>query len=172
MNHLLALSRWAVPALLLLIPLLSLLRRLSLYHLFIAGAKEGLRTGINLAPYLVAMLVAVGLFRATGGIKLLTRLLAPVLRPFGLPAELIPLALVRPLSGSGALGILADLLASHGPDSALGRLASVVYGSTETTFYVLTVYLGAVGIRRPGHTWLAGLTADLVAFLTAVILLK
>ncbi|MGQ9778809.1 MAG: spore maturation protein [Bacillota bacterium] len=172
MNPLLALSRWAIPLLLLTVPLLGLLRRLPLYQTFIAGAKEGLLTGINLTPYLLAMLVAVGLFRSTGGIDLLVRALHPLLRPFGIPAEVIPLALVRPLSGSGALGVLADLFAVHGPDSPLGRLASVVYGSTETTFYVLTVYLGSVGIRRLRHTWLAGLAADLAAFITAAMLMK
>ncbi|NLG83127.1 MAG: spore maturation protein [Firmicutes bacterium] len=170
MNPLFALSRWTIPLLFLAVPLLGFLRRLPLYQSFIAGAKDGLLTGLNLTPYLLAMLVAVGLFRATGGIALLARILAPLLGPFGIPPEIVPLALVRPLSGSGALGLLADLFAVHGPDSHLGRLASVVYGSTETTFYVLTVYLGAVGVRRRRHTWLAGLAADLVAFAVAVML--
>lgn len=165
-----ALSRWAIPLLLLSVPIFGLLRRVRIYQAFVAGARDGLLTGLQITPYLLAMLVAIGLFRSTGGIELLAKILRPFAGPLGIPVEVLPLALVRPLSGSGALGLLADLFAAHGPDSPLGRIASVVYGSTETTFYVLTVYLGSVGIRRLRHTWLAGLAADLAAFAAAVII--
>ena len=166
------LSRWAIPLFLLFVPLLGLLRRVRIYQAFVAGARDGLLTGFRIAPYLLAMLAAIGLFRSSGGIDLLAGILRPLAGPLGIPAEVLPLALVRPLSGSGALGLLADLFAAHGPDSSLGRIGSVVYGSTETTFYVLTVYLGSVGIRRFRHTWLAGLAADLAAFAAAVIVAR
>jgi len=162
------LSRWALPLLLVAVPIWGLCRRVQIYQAFVAGAREGLLTGLRIAPYLLAMLVAIGVFRASGGIGLLVHALAPILRPLDIPVQVVPLGLMRPLSGSGSLGLLADLLGTHGPDSPIGFTASVVQGSTETTFYVLTIYLGAVGIRRLRHTWLAGLAADLVAFLVAV----
>ncbi|MGE5549007.1 MAG: spore maturation protein [Bacteroidota bacterium] len=161
-------SRWVLPILLAAIPLWGLWRRVGIYQVFIDGARDGIRTGLRIAPYLLAMLVAIGVFRAAGGLKLLVGALSPILGPLGIPPEVVPLGIMRPLSGSGSLGILADLLQTHGPDSRLGLTASVVQGSTETTFYVLTVYLGAAGLRRLRHTWLAGLAADLAGFLTAV----
>ncbi len=169
MSHLLhEISRWALPLLLAAIPIWGLCRRVQVYQAFAAGAKDGLLTGFRIAPYLLAMLVAIGVFRASGGINLLVRLLTPILGPLGVPSQVVPLGLLRPLSGSGSLGFLADLLAAHGPDSPVGLTASVVQGSTETTFYVLTIYLGAVSIRRLRHTWAAGLAADLVGFVVAV----
>jgi len=170
MNELLqTLSRWALPLLLLAIPLWGLCRRVEVYQAFVAGAREGFQVGLRIAPYLLAMLVAIGAFRACGGINFLAALLGPMARLLGIPPEVIPLGLLRPLSGSGSLGFLADLLAVHGPDSRLGMAASAVQGSTETTFYVLTIYLGSVGIRRMRHTWAAGLAADIVGFLVAVL---
>ncbi|MGE5550291.1 MAG: spore maturation protein [Bacteroidota bacterium] len=161
-------SRWALPCLLIAIPVWGLCRRVRVYQAFVAGARDGLMTGIRIAPYLLAMLVAIGVFRGAGGIRLLVDFISPVLRPLGVPEAVIPLGLMRPLSGSGSLGILNDLLAAHGPDSPVGLTASVIQGSTETTFYVLTIYLGSVGLLRLRHTWLAGLAADITGFLVAV----
>ncbi len=165
-------SQWALPLLLIVIPLWGLCRRVQVYQAFIEGAKEGLRTGVRIAPYLLAMLVAIGIFRAAGGLDLLVALLAPVLRPLGIHPEVLALGLMRPFSGSASLGMLADLLKTHGPDSALGLAASVVQGSTETTFYVLTVYLGAVGLTRLRHTWAVGLASDVAGFLVAVLVAR
>jgi spore maturation protein B len=173
MNHILDLvSRWAIPVLLAAIPIWGLCRRVGIYQAFVAGARDGLLTGLQITPYLLAMLVAIGVFRASGGLALWTRLFAPILGVLGIHPEIVPLGLMRPLSGSGSLGILADLLQGFGPDSHVGLTASVVQGSTETTFYVLTLYLGAVGIKRVRHTWLAGLAADIVGFITAVLAVR
>ena len=162
------LSRWVIPLLLAAIPIWGLFRRVKVYQAFVEGARDGLMTGLRIAPYLLAMLIAIGVFRASGGLAIVVKALSPLLGPLGIPVEVVPLGLMRPLSGSGSLGILADILDAHGPDSRVGLTASVVQGSTETTFYVLTVYLGVVGIHRLRHTWVAGLAADLVGFLVAV----
>lgn len=167
-----AVSQWVLPLMLLAVPVAGLCRRVHVYQAFVAGARDGLLVGLRIAPYLLAMLVAIGVFRVSGGIDLLVKALTPILRPLGIPGQILPLGLMRPLSGSGSLGILADLLREHGPDSRIGLIASIVQGSTETTFYVLTVYLGAVGIRRLRHTWAAGLTADAAAFLAAVLVAR
>ncbi|MGE5528576.1 MAG: spore maturation protein [Patescibacteria group bacterium] len=167
-----AVSRWALPLIVIAVTCWGLFRRVRVYHAFVEGAKEGLATALRIAPYLLAMLVAIGVFRAAGGINLLVRVLAPLLGPCGIPPEVVPLGILRPLSGSGSLGYLANLLESHGPDSPVGLLASIVQGSTETTFYVLTVYLGAVGLHRPGRAVWAGIAADLAGFAAAVVVTR
>jgi spore maturation protein B len=144
-------------------------QRVKVYEAFVEGAKEGFETGVRIIPYLVAILVAIGMFRASGAMEVMTSLLGVITEPVGLPAEVVPMALVRPLSGSGALAMVAELNAAHGPDSYIGYLASVLNGSTETTFYVLAVYFGAVGISRPRHAVAAGLSADLVGVVAAVV---
>ena len=166
------LSRWAVPGLFLLIPLAGWLRRVKLYEAFVQGAEQGFSTAVRIIPYLVGMMVAINVFRVSGAMELCARLLAPVLDPLGIPAEVLPLALVRPLSGGAALGVTADLIRSYGPDSFLGRLASVMQGSTDTTFYVLTVYFGSVGVTRYRYALALGLTADIVSFLAAVVVCR
>ncbi len=118
------------------------------------------------------MLIAVGMFRAAGGIDLLSRLLAPLMNALHFPTDLLPMVLVRPLSGSGSLGFFTELVKQFGPDSLISRMAGTIYGSTETTFYVLAVYFGSVAIKRTRHALLAGLTADLVSVITAVIVCK
>ncbi|MEJ5239090.1 MAG: nucleoside recognition domain-containing protein [Limisphaera sp.] len=162
------LSQLAVPFLLAWFPLYAALRRVRVYEEFVAGAREGFEVAVRIIPYLVAMLVAIGMFRAAGGVELLSRWLTPVLGWLGFPAELLPLALVRPLSGSGALGVFTELVRTHGPDSLLARMGGTLYGSTETTFYVLAVYFGAVGVQRIRHALWAGLTTDVVAMVVSV----
>lgn len=163
-----ALSAWAIPVLLAGIPLLALARRVKVYPAFVEGAREGFETAVRIIPPLVAILVALGMLRASGALDALTRLLAPLTHLAGVPASVVPLVLVRPLSGGGALGVVGDVLRAEGPDSYAGRLVSVMAGSTETTFYVLAVYMGAAGVTRYRQALAAGLIADLAGMAAAV----
>ncbi len=161
-------SLWAIPVFLLGIPLYGAIRRVKVYESFVEGAKEGFQVAVRIIPYLVAILTAVGMVRAAGAIDLLSAWLDPVLRHIGMPAEILPLAIMRPLSGSGSLGLVAELVKTHGPDSFLARLAATAYGSTETTFYVLAVYFGSVGIKKIRHALVGGLVADVVSLIASV----
>ncbi len=167
-----AFSRWLVPALFLLIPFYAWRRGVPLYSCFAEGALFGLKTALSILPPLLTMLLALHIFRDCGAFALLARLLSPLTEALGVPADLLPLALMRPLSGSGALGITAEIFAEHGPDSLIGRMASVMQGSTDTTFYVLTVYFGSVGVKNYRHALFLGLSADLVSFLSAVLICR
>jgi spore maturation protein B len=167
-----AVSVLAIPFLLSAIPLFAMLRRVKVYEEFVDGAKEGFEVAIRIIPYLVAMLVAIGMFRAAGGIDLLSKALSPFLNAVGFPPDLAPMVLVRPLSGSGSLGFFTDLVRQFGPDSLIARMAGTIYGSTETTFYVLAVYFGSVAVTRTRHAVLAGLTADLMGVIAAVIVCR
>jgi spore maturation protein SpmA len=167
-----AVSLLSIPFLLSAIPLFATLRRVKVYEEFVDGAKEGFDVAIRIIPYLVAMLVAVGMFRAAGGIDLFSRALSPVLNVIGFPTDLLPMVLVRPLSGSGSLGFFTELVKQFGPDSLIARMAGTIYGSTETTFYVLAVYFGSVAVKRTRHALLAGLTADFTSVVVAVIVCR
>jgi spore maturation protein B len=164
-----AVSAWAIPLLLAGIPLAALARRVKVYPSFVEGATEGFRTAVRIIPALVAILVALGMLRASGAMDALTRALAPFTALAGVPASFVPMFVVRPLSGGGALGVVGDVLRSEGPGSYAGRLVSVMAGSTETTFYVLAVYMGAVGITRYRQALPAALLADLAGFVAAVV---
>ncbi len=154
------LSSWLLPALMALIALAGFARRISVYDSFIAGAREGLGIAVTVLPYMLAILVAVGLFRASGALDALTQAVAPVTALVGFPAEALPMALIRPLSGSGSLAVMTETLQHYGPDSFVGFLVCVINGSSETTFYVLALYLGSIGARASRHTVLACLAAD------------
>ena len=147
----------------------GLLKKINVYDSFIEGAKEGFNIAVKIIPYLVAMLVAIGVFRASGALDLITNALSPITSKIGIPGEVLPMALIRPLSGGGASGVMNDLFTTYGPDSLIGRMASVMNGSTETTLYVLAVYFGAVGIKKSRHALPAGLIADAVGLITAVV---
>jgi spore maturation protein B len=162
----------AIPFLVAFFPLYAALRRLPVYEEFVEGAKEGFHVGVRLIPFLVAMLVAIGMFRGAGGVDLLTQALRPALDRVGFPSELLPMALMRPLSGSATLGIYAELVKTHGADSLLARMGGTLFGSTETTFYVLAIYFGAVAIRRTRHALPAGLIADAVGILASVLICR
>jgi len=138
------------------------------YEEFVEGAKEGFAVATRIMPYLVAMLAVLGILRASGVFLLLEHLLAPVLALLGFPVELLTLALMRPLSGSGAQGILNEILTNPDLTEQVKFTAAILYGSTETTFYVLTLYFGSVGVRRFRHALLAGLTADFIGMVAAV----
>jgi spore maturation protein SpmA len=158
---------WLFPLLIAALLLVGLGGRVRVYESAIAGAREGLEVAVRIVPYLVAILVAVAMFRASGALDLLIRLLDPLTSLIGIPAEVLPMALLRPLSGSGAFGVMSEILTTYGPDSFVGYLASTLQGSTETTFYVLTLYCGAAGIRDVRHALIACLTGDLAGLLGA-----
>lgn len=162
-------AAWLIPVFIFVVIVFALFRRVNIFDCFIEGAKEGFPMAIRLIPFLVGMMVAIGLFRDSGAMELLARLLHPVLGAFNVPVEILPLGLMRPISGSGALAITTELLNTHGPDSFIGRLASTMQGSTDTTLFVLTVYFGAVGIRRTRHALPVGLLADLGGFIAAIV---
>lgn len=165
-------SRWAVPLFLSFIFFFALLRGVKVYEVFVQGAAEGFQIAVKIIPYLVAMILAVSIFRQAGVNDLLAQLGKPLFTFFNIPPEILPLALMRPLSGGGALGITADLLSAYGPDSLIGRLASTMQGSSDTTFFVLAVYFGAVGIRKYRYALAVGLFADLVTFLASVYIVN
>ncbi|HWW00120.1 MAG TPA: nucleoside recognition domain-containing protein [Candidatus Acidoferrum sp.] len=167
-----AISKLSIPFLLSAFPLYAILRRVKVYEEFVEGAKEGFDVGIRIIPYLVAILVAIGMFRAAGGIALLSNLLRPLMLAVGFPPDLLPLVLMRPLSGSGTLGTFAELVKQCGPDSLVTRMGGTIYGSTETTFYVLAVYFGSVAVKRTRYAVLAGLTADFVGVVASVIVCR
>lgn len=169
MSALHALSTWAVPLLLLCVVGIGAARRVRVYESFVEGAREGFETAVRIIPFLVAMLVAISMLRASGALDLAVRALSPLTESVGLPAEVLPVALLRPLSGSGTLGLVSEVSKTHGPDSFAGLLAATMYGSTETTFYVLAVYFGAVGITRTRHAVAAGVLADLAGLAAALL---
>jgi spore maturation protein SpmA len=162
----------AIPFLVAFFPLYAALRRIAVYEEFVEGAKEGFHVGVRIIPFLVAMLVAIGMFRGAGGVDLLTQALRPALDRVGFPSELLPMALMRPLSGSATLAIFSDLVKTHGADSLLARMGGTLFGSTETTFYVIVIYFGAVAIKRTRHAVPAGLIADAVGIMATVLICR
>jgi len=162
----------AIPLILVVFLGWGVVKKVKVYEVFVEGAKDGFNVAIRIIPYLVAMLFAIGIFRASGAMDVLSMILSPFTNLIGMPAETLPMALMRPLSGSGSLGIMTELMKVHGPDSFIGVLASTMYGSTETTFYVLAVYFGAVNINSTRHALPAGLIADLFGMLGAVFIVR
>jgi len=165
-------SVWAIPVLILGIVFYGSYKKVKVYESFTEGAKEGFTTAITVIPYLVAMLVAIGMFRASGAMDMLTNVIGPLAKLIGMPPEVVPMALMRPLSGAGAQGIMTEIFKTYGPDSFIGRVAATMTGATETTFYVLAIYFGSVGIKNSRHALPAGLVADLVGFITAVLAVR
>ncbi|MCA2977974.1 MAG: hypothetical protein INH37_06795, partial [Myxococcaceae bacterium] len=165
-------SGWILPGLILVMLTIGVARRVRIYEVFVAGAKEGFQLATGIIPSLLAILVSVGMFRKSGGLEVLTGFFGRFTAPLGLPAEVLPLAFLRPLSGSGAFALTGDLIVAHGPDSYIGQLASTINGSTETTFYVLAVYFGSVGISRTRHAVPAGLAADVMGLVGSVVAVK
>jgi spore maturation protein B len=154
---------YAVPCVILCILSFGLFRKVPLFDTFVAGAKEGLHSTISILPSLIGLIMAVTMFSASGALDLFSSFLAPVANFLGLPPQVMPLALIKPISGSGSTAVLTQIFKDHGPDSFIGRVASVMSGSTETTFYAIAVYFGAVGIRKTRHTIPSALAADLSA---------
>jgi len=157
-----------LPVLIVGLPLYGLIRRVPVYERFVEGAKDGFTTAVRILPYVIAILFSIAMFRASGAMGFLQEGLRRPLSVLGFPPELVRMAVVRPLTGSGSIGILADMIKQYGPDSILVKMAATIYGSTETTFYVLAVYFGAVNIRKTRHALPAGLIADACSILLSV----
>lgn len=165
-------SKAVVPVIIASIILFGLVKRVSVYDCFVDGAKEGLETTVRIVPSLIGLLVAISMLRASGALDLITYLLNPVTTLLHIPREILPLALMRPISGSGSIAIVTDLIKTHGPDSFIGNLASVMMGSTETTFYTLAVYFGAAKVRNSRYTLPAALSADLTGIIVSIFVCK
>ncbi len=166
------LSAVLVPALLSITAVVGLGKRLNVYDILTDGAREGLKVLVGILPALVGLLTAVYMFRASGAMDFLASLLAPALEAVGIPPETAGLLFIRPMSGSGALAVGSDLMAQYGPDSYIGRVAAVMLGSTETTFYTIAVYFGSAGIRKTRYAVPAALVADLVGFMAAAFAVR
>ncbi len=162
-------SLWALPVILLTVLTCGLIKKVPLYEEFTEGAKDGFKVAIKIIPYLVAIIVGISMLRASGAIEIAANLLAPVLSLFNIPSDTLPLMIVRSLSGSGALAVFSDIANNLGPDSFATKLAAVMVGSSETTFYVLAVYFGAVGIAKIRYALVIGLLADLIGIIAAVL---
>src|SRR5690606_37265088 len=161
------LGAWFLPLFIVALLLIGLAGRVPVYERAVEGGREGLEVAARIVPFLVMILTALAMLRASGALELLVRAIDPVTGPLGFPAEALPMALLRPLSGSGAYGVMVELMKTHGPDSFLGILVGALNGSTETTFYVLTLYLGAARVRDARYALFACLGGDLAGFATA-----
>lgn len=166
------LSSLLVPAMLAFTAIFALGKKVNVYTALTKGAEDGLTVMLRIIPSLVGLLTAVYMFRASGAMEIFGRVFAPVLDLLGIPPETASLLLIRPVSGNGALAIGTDLMQTHGPDSYLGRVAAVMLGSTETTFYTIAVYFGSAGITRTRYAIPAALTADLVGFMAAAFAVR
>ncbi len=162
----------AIPSIISAFLLYGLSRKVKIYEVFVTGAKEGFEVAVRIIPYLVAMLVAIGIFRAGGGMELFQYITGPIATLIGMPVEAVPMAIMRPLSGSGSMGIMTEIIAKYGADSTIGIMVSTIFGSTETTFYVIAVYFGSVSIKKIRHSLLAGLIADAAGILAAVFIVN
>lgn len=163
-------SSWAIPVIIVFIPLYAAYRKVPVYESFVDGAKDGFDTAIRIIPHLVGMMVAISVFRASGAMDLFMGWLKPLFLRIGIPSEVLPLALLRPITGAGSLAFTTDLISQFGPDSMIGRIASTIQGSTDTTLYVITVYFGAIGIRKAGYALKVGLISDAVGFFASVLI--
>lgn len=172
MRALSAIGTYSFPALLLGVPLYAAMRGVKVYETFIKGAEEGFRIALGTLPYLVAVFAAVSCFRGSGALNALSSVIGVFLKPLGIPADMIPLILIRPISGSGALALTGDLIRQYGPDTPAGILASILQGATDTTFYVVTLYFGSVGAKKTRHALLSCLVGDACGFATGFLIWK
>lgn len=166
------LSLWTLPAIILIILTVALFRKVPIYEAFIEGAKDGVKVSFNIVPYLVAIIVAISMLRASGAIDSIAGICAGILNKIHMPADVLPLAIVRSLSGSAAVGVFSDILANNDVNSYTSKLAAIMLGSSETTFYVLTVYFGAIGVKKYRYALLTGLSADLIGIIMAIIVAR
>lgn len=166
------LSLWALPAIIIVILTVALFKKVPLYETFTDGAKDGFKVAVNIIPYLVAIIVGISMFRASGAIDMLGQALSGMLNALKVPPEVLPVMIVRPLSGSAALGVFSDIAHTLGPDSYATKLAAVMIGSSETTFYVLAVYFGAIGISKIRYALIVGLLADIIGFAAAILVCR
>ena len=148
------------------------IKKVNIYECFIEGAAEGFKTALRIMPYLVAIFLAIGVLRKSGGMDFIVGIFSPILTPLGIPAEVLPLAFIRPISGSGALAVLRDILQHYGADTFIGRVASIMMGSAETIFFTMAVYFGAVGIKKSRHTAVAALISHVAAVIASVYICR
>lgn len=160
---------YVMPCVLAMVVLYGLIKKVPVFDAFVLGAKDGIKTLYNIAPTLIGLIVSVTMLKASGALGILTDFLSPVTNALGFPAELLPMSLLRPISGGGSTALLTQVFEDYGPDSFVGRCASVIAGSTETTFYAITVYFGAVNIKKIRHTLVAALVADFTAVVISVL---
>jgi len=161
-------SMWAIPVMIAFIPLYAAFRKVPVYETFVDGAKDGFDTAVKIIPHLVGMMTAISIFRASGALDMIVAAVQPLLDTLGVPGEVLPLGILRTITGAGSLAYATDLIQEYGPDSLIGRIASTIQGSTDTTLYVITVYFGAVGIRNSRYAIKVGLFSDLVGFIAAI----
>jgi len=166
------LSLWALPGIILLILTTAIIRKVPIYEAFIEGAKDGVKVSFNIIPYLVAIIVAISMLRASGAIDSIAAACSGILNKIHLPADILPLAFVRSLSGSAAIGVFSDIIANNDINSYTSKLAAIMMGSSETTFYVLTVYFGAVGIKKYRYALLTGISADIIGIIMSIIVAR
>nr|WP_281426074.1 spore maturation protein [Crassaminicella profunda] len=168
MEFLKFLSIMIIPILITIILIHGMIKKINMYEAFVEGAAQGFQTSIRIMPYLIAIFLAIGIFKDSGALNLFTKILAPITKVLRIPSEILPLAIMRPISGSGSLGIVKDLVTTYGPDSFIGRLSCTMMGSAETIFYTMAVYFGAVGIKRGRHTLPAALISHIAAIFASV----
>ncbi|HLR08165.1 MAG TPA: spore maturation protein [Bacillota bacterium] len=164
------LSTWLIPCFILIVLAIATWKQVPAYELFVEGGKEGVKMAFSLLPFLVGMIVSISILRSSGALEAFVNVISPILASVGIPPDIVPLAILRPISGTAALGMTAELIDTHGPDSFIGRLASTMQGSTDTTLYILTVYFGAVGIKKMSYALKVGLLADLIGIIAAVVI--
>ncbi|MEE0514274.1 MAG: nucleoside recognition domain-containing protein [Emergencia sp.] len=167
-----AISVWAIPVVIAAVSLYAICKKVPVYSVFTEGAKEGFSTAIMIIPYLVAMLCAIGMLRASGALDWFCNLIAPITNLIDLPFEVLPMGIMRSFSGGGAEGMMAELLKTYGTQSQIGRIASVALGSTETTFYIVAVYYGAIGVTNARQSIAAGLLGDLASLIAATVIVN
>ena len=165
-------SVWVIPIAITLIITIGMIKKVPVFSEFIIGAKDGFENCIGLLPPLIGLLSAVSLLRQSGAMEMIEGLLAPITQKIGIPEAILPLVLLRPISGSGSIALLEDIFKSYGPDSAIGRMTAIMAGSTETTVYTVTVYLGAVGIKNARHVLPAAFIGDFVCTVTAIAIVN
>ncbi|MGP4071979.1 spore maturation protein [Piscibacillus sp. B03] len=166
----LQLSNYIIPLIILFVLLYGTYKRVPTYEKFVEGGKEGVSLAISLLPFLLGMIVSISIFRASGAMDAFVSFIAPVLTFFHIPPDIVPLALTRPISGTASLGVATDIIKTEGPDSFVGKLASTMQGSTDTTLYILTVYFGAVGIKKMGDALKVGLIADFIGIIASLVI--
>ncbi|MGP4060136.1 spore maturation protein [Halobacillus litoralis] len=163
-------SIWLIPAIILIVLVTATLKKIPSYEVFVEGSKEGIQIAISLLPFLLGMMVSIAIFQASGAMGAILKVFDPLMSMIGVPEEILPLAFIRPISGTAALSMTTELIRTFGPESFIGQLASVMQGSTDTTLYIITVYFGAVGIKRMGDALKVGLLADLVGIIASIII--
>lgn len=165
-------SLWSLPAIIILILTIGLIRKIPLYESFTEGAKDGFKVAVNIIPYLVAIIVGISMFRASGAIDMIGSLFSGILSTFRIPTDVLPIMIVRSLSGSAALGVFSDIAHTLGPDDYATKLSAVMVGSSETTFYILAVYFGAIGISKLRYALIVGLLADFIGIVAAILVCR